>query len=233
MLGAVLAAIVAAAGGAAHAQTPEENATRCLDASKPDLAIVSCSALIKSGQGGIGRAMALGNRGNAYVRKGKYAEAIADFSAAIKLKPDYPEAFKSRGHARFFTGQFAAAASDFSQRLRLDPSDVYRVLWLHLANSRGGAADIAQLSRNAATLDLAKWPGAVVNLYLGKSTPEQVRAAAADASQNCEAAFYIGEYELLRRNNAAARDLFQEAANSCPQDFWEYQGAFSELRRLP
>jgi len=71
---------------------------------------------------------------------------------------------------------------------------------------------------------------------LGKSTPEATRAAAAGESdakartdQSCEAAFYVGEYELLRQNENAAKALFQEAVNICSHTFVEYSDAIAEL----
>jgi hypothetical protein len=54
-----------------------------------------------------------------------------------------------------------------------------------LARLRAGQDGRSQLASYAARLDLKKWPGAVVSLYLGKSTPGALLAAARDAGDKC------------------------------------------------
>jgi tetratricopeptide (TPR) repeat protein len=56
--------------------------------------------------------VALFDRGIAYAAKKKFPEAIADFSAVIKLKPDYVEAYFWRAQAYDVTAQRESAASD-------------------------------------------------------------------------------------------------------------------------
>ena len=183
--------------------------------------------------------LAYHNRGNAYQDKGNYGRAITDYNFAIRLKPDYAQAYYSRGRAQFALGAFDAAITDFARSIALDPADAYSVLWLHLARGNTTTPDQDEFSRNAGKVDLTDWPGPLLNLYLGKATPGQTRAASerGDAkTQNervCEAAFFVGEYELLRKNVAAARSLFQEAMNSCPYTSDERDGASAELKRLP
>jgi lipoprotein NlpI len=177
------------------------------------------------------------NRGNTYQDKGDYQRAIAEYDIAIQLQPDYAEAYFGRGRARFALGKFADAVMDFAQSLKLDPTDAYSALWLHLARRNSAASDVGELSRNAAKFDRSVWPGPLLGLYLGEVTPQQVRAASArgDAAiqkdQGCEAAFYIGEYELLRKNTGAALSLFREAAKICPYTSDERDGAAVELKR--
>jgi rhomboid protease GluP len=59
-----------------------------------------------------------------------------------------------------------------------------------------------------------------------------MRAAAGKPGDKCEAEFYIGEWHLLRGNNADARSALQAAADTCPKGFVEYDGAVAELKRL-
>ena len=204
-----------------------------------DEAIRLFSAALAAGDLSPGNVMlAHHNRGNAYQDKGDYPRAIADYTTAIRMKPDYAEAFYARGRARYALGDLAASGTDFARSVRLDPSDAYAVLWLHLVRGRAAASDADELKRNAGRLDLAHWPGALVSLYLGKSTPGQVRGqsaqgdADAQREKTCEAAFFLGEYELLRMNDGAAKPLFEEAAKNCPYTTDEYDGAMLELARL-
>ncbi|MFQ6018341.1 MAG: peptidoglycan-binding protein [Kiloniellaceae bacterium] len=58
---------------------------------------------------------ALFNRANAYHVKELYDYAIADYSAAIVNKPDFPEAYHNRGFAFEAKGARARAARDFAR----------------------------------------------------------------------------------------------------------------------
>ncbi len=178
------------------------------------------------------------NRGNAFQDKGDYREAIAEYDAAIRLQPDYAGSYYARGRARFASAQFPVAALDFAHSVELDPKDAYAALWLHLSRAKTAVADAGELTRNAATLDPARWPSSLLRLYLGKATLEQVRAQSKTGEekvleeQACEAAFYTGEYQLLRRNLGAAKSLFDEALKICPYTTDEHDGAVFELKAM-
>ncbi|MFP4439637.1 MAG: tetratricopeptide repeat protein [Chloroflexaceae bacterium] len=47
------------------------------------------------------------NRGQEYAEKGEYDQAIAEFTAAIELKPDYAEAYTGRGRAYYRKKNYA------------------------------------------------------------------------------------------------------------------------------
>jgi len=236
----------------AAAQSRDENWTRCKNIDNPDLKIEACTAIIQSRQETTENiAIALNNRGNAFAEKGQYERAIQDYDEAIQRKPNYATAVHNRGIARFALGQFANAAADFERKVTLDAANsvdpswlkfssdyAYSVIWLHLARAKLDVRDEGELKTNAAWVDYNKWPGAVVALYLGQMTSEQVRTAAgqgdakAQKDQGCEAAFYLGEYELLHKNSDRAKRLFQDAVDTCPHSFIEYTGAVTELKRL-
>ncbi len=108
--------------GTAQADFTQE-IQRCDSGSEhPDIRIVACTRNIQSGRF-IGRnlAVAFTNRGLAYKRKGHGDKAIADFSEAIRLKPDFVFAFNNRGNAYYYKGQFDRAIADFSEAIRLKP----------------------------------------------------------------------------------------------------------------
>jgi tetratricopeptide (TPR) repeat protein len=128
--------------------------------------------------------LAYHNRGNAYQDKGDYVHAIADYDAAIKIRPGYANAWYARGRAQFAQGLFPAAATDFVKSASLDPKDAYAMIWLHLARRRTAANDGGELARNAMKIDLARWPGAVINLYLGTSTPRRRARPRPKATRN-------------------------------------------------
>ena len=61
------------------------------------------------------------NRGVAHAELGRYAEAIAEYDEAIRLRPDYAKAYFGRGNARARLGRHAEAIADYDEAIRLQP----------------------------------------------------------------------------------------------------------------
>jgi lipoprotein NlpI len=179
------------------------------------------------------------------------AEERRDFAAAVALytkaidsrelsKTQLRDAYHYRGNARFFLEQYGAAADDYVKSLQIDPTHVYAALWLYFANARAGRDAARTLAGQVAKLDLFFWPGPVVSLLLGRATVEQVVQAAKDPflsrgaqrSQECEAYFYIGQFELLHRRRDAARRWFRMALDTGAATYVEFQAARRELERM-
>jgi lipoprotein NlpI len=183
-------------------------------------------------------ALAFNNRGRVHHLKENYAQAIRDYDEAIALDPDYQVAFYNRAFARFDQGLFSASVPDFARAVQLDPSRTYRVLGLYLAKARAGDVDRKGLASNAAHLNLTRWPGPVVALFLGQITPQAMIAAARDPDPNaqrerhCEAYFYAGELYLIQGQRAAAVEMFQSAVATAVTSLFEHSSAKVELRRL-
>jgi rhomboid protease GluP len=57
-------------------------------------------------------------------------------------------------------------------------------------------------------------------------------SAATKPNEVCDAQFYLGEWKLLHGDRTAAIAALRIAANTCPDAFYEYDGAVAELRRL-
>ncbi len=64
-------------------------------------------------------------RGNDKTRLEDYQGAIADYTQAIRLKPDYAFAYNNRGYAKGQLGQYFAAIADYDAAIRLQPDDAY------------------------------------------------------------------------------------------------------------
>jgi lipoprotein NlpI len=98
------------------------------------------------------------------------------------------------------------------------------------------------LKASASQLNLAQWPGPVVNLLLGQSAPQAVINAAQDPDPRvqrerlCEAYFYIGEYLLIEgekaEQKAEATRMFHAAVETNITSLFEYASAKAELKRL-
>ena len=178
-------------------------------------------------------ALTFNGRGAAYLAKGDYDRALQDLNEAIRLNPKIQRAFLNRGMANVYAGHLSEAQQDLSQYFQMDPKDPYGAMWLYLARAKAGTDGKSELKTNTAALDLSKWPGPVIQLYLDQSTPEDVlRAAGNDGDQRCEYSFYVGEYRALRGERPEALALFRTASDGCPKDFIEYVPAVIELNYL-
>ena len=65
-------------------------------------------------------ALAYGRRGEAYVHKGDFARAIADFDQAIRIDPRQARFLVGRGLAHREHGDLDSALADFSKAIEID-----------------------------------------------------------------------------------------------------------------
>ena len=59
------------------------------------------------------------------MKKEDYESAIENFTKAIKLKPDYSEAYNNRGIAYTGKGDYEKAIEDYNTAIELDPNFFY------------------------------------------------------------------------------------------------------------
>ena len=87
-----------------------------------DIAIAACSRAIASGNyKGEKLAVLYNDRGVEHANKGERDRSIADLDQAIRLKPDYPEAYSNRGDAWRIKGDLVRAMADLDQSIQLNP----------------------------------------------------------------------------------------------------------------
>lgn len=72
------------------------------------------------------RARGLFKRGTAQIETGAYAEAVADFSEAIGLRPEYGEAFHNRGVTKWRMGRLEDSLADFDESIALGQVELWR-----------------------------------------------------------------------------------------------------------
>jgi hypothetical protein len=161
---------------------------------------------------------------------------IARYTEQLVLDPTDDDAYFRRGVASLYAGLVSNAMADVSRASELDPSYPYYAIWLDLMDRRSKLP--SRLGQAVAHFDMSKWPAPVIGLYLGRSTPGEVLAAAANPDpetqngQMCEANFYIGQLSLQRHAPGEAAQRFRLAAISCPPDFVEGPAARAELAAL-
>jgi tetratricopeptide (TPR) repeat protein len=181
-------------------------------------------------------------RSLAYRDEGDYFPALRDIQTAMKLKPSDNE-YLDLGITQWEAGRYADAAKSFALASQQGKSvDPYAVLW-HIIAATGADGRIGDDLRQAASaLDLAKWPGPVIAVYLDRAQPDAALKAARNsdpvtqANQVCEANFYLAQWQVLAGNKAApilqVAPMLQAAREQCPHEFVERDAAAAELKRL-
>ena len=156
------------AAGAAAAQNADQDRMRCASGN-PGLAISACTAVIERGrEANEFLAVVYHYRGNAYLERGDFDPAIADFAQAIRLNPDLPQSFYDRGRAYLAKKDYRRAIQDFEQTIRLNP-DIPQVYDLRgvAYHYEGDLSHAGQDFERAIMLDPMYAPGFVHrgNLY--------------------------------------------------------------------
>ena len=63
-------------------------------------------------------------RGEDFSGVHQYDRAIADYTTAIQLKPDYAEAYNDRGFAYYLTGDAERAIADYTRAIEIGRAHV-------------------------------------------------------------------------------------------------------------
>jgi lipoprotein NlpI len=182
--------------------------------------------------------VAFDNRGLAYKNKGDFARAIQDYDQAVRINSRVQLTLYHRGQAQFALSQYALAQKDFAAALQLQPKNAYNVIWAYIAQVRSGSDVLTDFQKNAAALDMTKWPAIMVSAFQGTATTADVMAAAKDPdprkekSHTCEAYFFLAERALIAGNNLEAASFLQRAVDTGATQNLEYSAAKDELRRL-
>jgi lipoprotein NlpI len=174
------------------------------------------------------------------MRKGNFTDAINDFTEVIQIDPS-AEAVRLRGGAYSAKGDFDKAFADWTRSIGIvNNAGAHWLLWNYILSGRTSKKGVpwAEMNRDLASgvrvarLNNQTWPFPMIELYLGNRSATEMISAGLTLNEQCEAQFYLGEWHLLHANRAAATAALRIAANTCPKDFFEYDGAVAELTRL-
>ncbi len=67
------------------------------------------------------RSQSHSNLGNGFVKQGKYKDAVAHFTEALRLNPRYTEVHNNLGNVLYTQGKYEEAVAHFTEALRLNP----------------------------------------------------------------------------------------------------------------
>jgi tetratricopeptide (TPR) repeat protein len=115
-------ALASLAVAVAASQVMADPLADCSKGRNAEVRLRACSEVIAgSAFGPDDKVVAYRNRGNARADAGAGVEAIADFSEAIRLRPNDAASHAGRGRARLSLGDILGAIADYSEALRLMP----------------------------------------------------------------------------------------------------------------
>jgi tetratricopeptide (TPR) repeat protein len=117
--GIAMATALLASPAIAASASPKDVAD-CRQSVDPDREIAGCTRTLAST--GLARpASAFAYRALAWHNKGEFDRAIADYSEAIRLEPDFAQVYTGRGGAWMEKGEYDRAIADFDETIRLIP----------------------------------------------------------------------------------------------------------------
>jgi tetratricopeptide (TPR) repeat protein len=175
--------------------------------------------------------------GRAEQDKGNDREAMTDFSTAIDIYSNYPEAYTSRSEAEFRLHDYQRAAADASQAIALDPYfyPAYTSRGFseyHLTNYPAAMADFTKSVKLNAHDPLVYNQRGLAEMAVAKFTAAQADFTRAILLDPGRAVFYInrGTVEKGAANYPAALQDLNHATLLAPQEVEAYsQRALTEL----
>lgn len=168
-------------------------------------------------------AEALGGRAIARLGLGLLKEANADWQRQFEL-------LKGRASARACVAlrmaDYATALPELEQALEKEPNDLYWILYRLTARHRlGMPAEVTSIP------SIDAWPGPLLALYAGRTTPAEAMKRADTEDRRAEAAFQLGvlAFDQDRRSSETYwKDLLEHSSPS----LIEYGATRNELARF-
>ena len=156
-------------------------------------------------------------RGDAYLKLGKWNEAIADFDKFLAMVPAASKAAENhwrRGIALYYAGKFKEGKEQFELHRTVNPEDVENSAWHYLCTARAASPEEARKALIPVKDDTRVPMAQVLELFAGKLKPQDVIAAAENAnlkgaaltSARFYAHLYVALYYESEKDAAKARE---------------------------
>jgi len=176
-------------------------------------------------------------RGDAYVRKGSYETAIADYTTRLRLEPNANTLY-ARAWANLYANEGKAAFDDAQKYLDLygiKNQGEHAVIVGYLGLLRSNKPDVSKafLDNALKQMDARAWTSQVLMYFRGKLSADELLLQATDKNKQTEANAYIGIIKLVSGDQAGGRKQLEWVKANGNRNFSEYTFALAELGRLP
>ena len=181
-------------------------------------------------------------RGHRYLSVREFDRAYADLTRGAKLDPTIYGIWYHLGVVQYIRGDFPAAAASFAKAQPIAPDSGELQgstdwLWMSLGRAGRGAEAKAMLdTRPDARQDFKPVDNAYtrrLKLYRGEIAPDAVVTAAdSDDVQVATLAYGLGNWYLIRGDQAQARTWFERSVQSGGWPAFGFIASEAELRRL-
>ena len=180
-------------------------------------------------------------RGHIWGIQGKYTKAITELNRTILQYPRYFNPRFMRGWLFYLSGNYAQSETDFLKTCKYETFNSYSAIWLFLARGKGGkdgTKTLKEFTKKGLRKDEQKHLVAIIQMYLGEITPEQCLREALhsnpymDKERKGRAHYFIGEYWMLKKQPAKARESFKKCLATERKDLYEYDTARVILKKL-
>lgn len=165
---------------------------------------------------------AYSQRGDAYFKRGRFAEAADDYEKMVELDPSLDAAHWRRGIASFYAGRYEKAARQFEIYHTVDDVDRENGIWRYFSQRKAFGKEKAQAGLLKYAKDDRQPFPAVYQLFEGKRTTEELLSEIESAKITDEerrqrlfyACLYIGLHHVVEnRPRDAVIFLRQAVAN--------------------
>jgi lipoprotein NlpI len=116
--------------------------------------------------------------GDAQLKAGRFADAVAAFDAVLKARPDFAPEHWRRGIALYYLGRFADGVKQFEAHRAANPEDVENAVWHYLCNVKVAGKGKARAVYIPVTRDRRVPMAEVHRMFAGQLNPQEVLAAA-------------------------------------------------------
>ncbi len=153
------------------------------------------------------------NRGYADYMQGNLSQAIADYTKAIKIKPNYEKAYRHRGIAYYAQGNITQAISDYNKAIEINPKDLGAYYNRGIAyQKQGNSAQAFSDYIKSVEIDTNQY-----SVYGSKSSNT-------DYAQTAQGYYNKGIIDVKERNFDQAISDYTKSIELNPKDAYAYDG---------
>ncbi|HEV3340332.1 MAG TPA: tetratricopeptide repeat protein, partial [Pirellulales bacterium] len=177
-------------------------------------------------------------RGSERFKMGRFADSIADFDRQIALDPASEAGHWKRGISYYYAGQYAEGRNQFEGYQTVDSNDVENAVWRFLCMARSDGVEAARGDLLKVRQDRRVPMMEIYALFAGRTTPEQVLAAARAGEPAADelrhrlfyAELYLALYYDAQGDRAQAREHMQAAVGQKIGHYmWDVAKAHADL----